>query len=211
MLSGNAMSSMTVWLNVLYLLCRYAHIISTMLLVGGVLFYEMVVPSAISELPEPAQLAVFARARWAFRRVIFTCITIIVLTGIYMTFWRMQSYIEGEFVPSSIAIFSREDVPWPLRTGWWWAGHVVSAIFALGIAFTLVSGDRPPKHPVSWLRLDLMLLMVVIFFATVTRQVDQIHQDRAARSLMYSPSIRYVTPPLDNPPPETSATRPATP
>ena len=43
-----------------------------MLLVGGFLFYEMVVPMAIADLKEEAQIAVFARARWVFRWIIWS-------------------------------------------------------------------------------------------------------------------------------------------
>lgn len=203
---GPAFTVMTVWLNVLYLICRYAHLVSAMLLVGGILFYEMVVPQAISELTEPVQLAVFARARWVFRWVIFGTVIVMVLSGIYMTVWRMQSYVAGEFVPSSIAIFGGESIPWPLRTGWWWAAHVLTAVLSMMVAAHLMSGDRPPAHPVSWLRLDLMLLLITVFFAAVTRQVDQIHADRAR---LFPPSVRYVTPGIDYDP-TPSATQPAT-
>ena len=202
-------SQVAVWLNVLFLLCRYAHLVSAMLLVGGFLFYEMVVPTAIADLKEPAQLAVFARARWVFRWITWGSIVVIILSGSYMTFWRMSTYIENEFIPNYV---SRETIPWALRTGWWWAAHVFAGIFAMLVALHLVSGNRPPAHPVSWLRLDLMLLLIVVFLATVTRQVDQIHRERAMNAML-QPAIRGWSQPFPNSEsgidePETPATQP---
>ncbi len=49
------------WSNLLYLISRYVHIVCTTLLVGGTLFYEMVVPVAIGELKSEQQLLVFGR------------------------------------------------------------------------------------------------------------------------------------------------------
>jgi hypothetical protein len=182
----------SVLLNVLYLVCRYMHLVGGMLLVGGILFYETVVPIAIADLRAEVQLAIFARARWVFRWVVWSGVAIMVLTGVYMTVWKLNTYIQSEFIPQ-VPYFRHAlgDVPWPLRTGWWWAAHVVSAVLAMSVAAHMVSGDRPPRHPVSWLRLDLMVLLIVVFFATVTRQVDQIHHDRAVEWI-YSPLIRLI-------------------
>lgn len=182
----------SVWLNVLYLVCRYMHLVSAMLLVGGILFYETVVPIAIADLKAEVQLAVFARARWVFRWVVWSGAAILVLTGVFMSVWKFNTYVESQLVPQVPYIrHVLGDVALPLRTGWWWAAHVVSAVLAMLVAAHMVSGDRPPQHPVTWLRLDLMVLLIVVFFATVTRQVDQIHHDRAVQWI-YSPLIRLI-------------------
>jgi len=167
-------------------------LVGGMLLVGGILFYETVVPIAIADLKAEVQLAIFARARWVFRWVVWSGVVIMVLTGIYMTVWKLNTYFQSEFIPE-VPYFRHApgEVPWPLRTGWWWAAHMLSAVLAMAVAVHMVSGDRPPRHPVSWLRLDLMVLLIVVFFATVTRQVDQIHHDRAVEWI-YSPLIRLI-------------------
>ena len=89
----------SVLMNVLYLLARYMHLISSMLLVGGILFYETVVPIAISELKAESQIAIFARARWAFRWVVWSGVAIMVLTGTFMTVWKFNSSVESQFLP----------------------------------------------------------------------------------------------------------------
>ena len=203
-------SPLVVWLNVLYLLCRYAHLVSAMLLVGGFLFYEMVMPTAIADLKEPAQLAVFARARWVFRWITWGSVVVIILTGAYMTIWQMSTYIESEFISYS-GDYVREPIPWALRTGWWWAAHVLTGCFAMMVALHLVSGARPSSHPVSWLRLDLMLLLIVVFVATVTRQVDQIHHQRALNMMILPPTLRsWPQPPTSQGVADEPETPPAT-
>ncbi len=182
----------SVLMNVLYLLARYMHLVGGMLLLGGILFYETVVPIAISELKAEAQIAIFARARWVFRWVVWSGVAIMILTGVFMTVGKLNIYIESEFLPQMPNLRRiLPEMPWPMRTGWWWSAHVLSAVVAMAIAAHMVSGDRPPRHPVSWLRLDLMVLLIVVFFATVTRQVDQIHHDRAVQWI-YSPLIRLI-------------------
>ena len=44
------------WMYALDLISRYLHIACTTVLVGGTLFYEMVVPAAIDETAPPAVL-----------------------------------------------------------------------------------------------------------------------------------------------------------
>src|SRR6185437_1904781 len=70
------------WYHILFLLSRYIHIVCTTLLVGGTLFYEMVVPAAIADLKEEQQLSVFARARWMFNGVVWTSVILLLLSGI---------------------------------------------------------------------------------------------------------------------------------
>lgn len=179
-------------INIALLLARYVHVVASMLLVGGILFYEMVVPAALSDLSAGQQLAVFARARIVFRWITWTAVFLLIATGIFMTARHMHTYIESEFPALlSLSMARAPSVPWPLRTGIWWAAHVISGVIAILVALWLVGGDRPPKYPVNWLRLDLVVLLIVVFFATVTRHVDQLHKDRAMRELQ-NPVLRSV-------------------
>lgn len=187
-------SMLAVWLNVLFLLSRYLHIVAAMLLVGGILFYEMVVPYAIANLKETEQMAIFAQARHVFRWIIWACVVLVILSGIYLTVRRVHIYIESQFVLAPTGIFNTASLDWPLRTGYWWAAHVIGAIIAILIALYMFGGDRPPRYPVNWLRLDLMVLLIVIFFATVTHQVDQIHQERILRHVSRLTYPRYLAP-----------------
>jgi hypothetical protein len=106
----------------------------------------------------------------------------LLITGAHITLRRMPVYIQSEFINVNATI--RDPyfayVPWTLKTGWWWAAHLCSALFAILIALHLGAGDRPPVHPLGWLRMDLMVLLIVVFFAVVTRHLDQMHMERRA-------------------------------
>ena len=184
-------STFQTWLNVLYLLSRYLHLVAAMFMVGGIVFYEMVVPVAIQDLREEIQVAIFARARWVFRWIIWSGAVLLIVTGLHLTARRMNVYIASEFDWQSTD-FAR--VPWPLKTGWWWAAHVASAVIAILIAIYMVSGDRPPEHPIGWLRLNLMILLIVVFFAVVTDQVDQIRQEHTRTQNSTYRAMPWVNP-----------------
>ncbi len=82
--------------NILILLNRYLHIVCTTTLVGGTLFYEMVVPVAIDELKPEQQLSVFARARWVFRGIVWTSAVVLVITGCVSSYRNLGYYVGGE-------------------------------------------------------------------------------------------------------------------
>src|SRR4051794_35273605 len=117
----------------LYILCRYVHVVCTTLLVGGTLFYEMVVPVAIGDLRPESQLLVFGRARWMFRGIVWMCAVLLLGSGILVTmqYWPMY------------ATLGTSDAP-QMRPGWWWAAHSVSGLLAIVISLMLTVGSQPP-------------------------------------------------------------------
>lgn len=159
------------------MLCRYLHLVCTTLLVGGTLFYEMVVPIAISELRPESQLVVFGRARWVFRGIVWGCVALLIVSGLLITQQYWLNYTTHGPV----------DAP-PYRPGWWWAAHVTSGSISIIIALALTIGAAPPDRPLTWMRFNLMLLLVVMFIGTATRHV---------RDVQVNPPIPYqpfVTP-----------------
>ena len=109
------------------------------LLVGGTLFFEFVVPIAIEDLKREQQLAVFGKARWVFRRVVWVCAVILLLSGAVSLVRLWGAYELPRY---------RGSVPWAV-------GHVTAGIAALGIALLLTVPARPPSHPVGWMRANL--------------------------------------------------------
>ena len=196
--------SLNAELSILFLLIRYCHIVGAMLLVGGILFYELVLPIAISDLKAEAQAAVFARARWVFRWVIWSSVLLIFYGGIGLSIRRMNSYIEAQYIqtPPMLTTHTIHSPPRSLQAGWWWAAHASSGFIAVLIALYLSAGDRPPIYPVGWLRLDLMILLIVVFFATATYQINVVHQERMSRALQHVSSLHptYTTAPVENVP-----------
>jgi hypothetical protein len=162
-------------LDLLYILNRYVHIVCTTVLVGGTLFCEFIVPQAIDELKREQQLSVFGRARWSFRALVWTCAILLVISGIVSSARRWQDYTGAQQDASRVPI----NAPEPLRRvasdfrrpGWWWAAHVSTGVVALCIAVSLMTVRRPPAHPLYWLRLSLIILLVVMFLATTARHM----------------------------------------
>lgn len=168
-----------VLINLFFLLARYLHIVCTTLLVGGTLFYETVVPVAIGELKSHEQLSVWGRARWMWRSIVWGSAVLLLATGIISTVVHWPSYVQADRVAANVAT-TQPAMSMTVRAGWWWAAHATSGVLAMMLAVSLTVGPRPPERPIGWMRLNLIILLVVIFLATATRQVRLFSQDRAA-------------------------------
>jgi hypothetical protein len=158
---------------IVYLFARYLHIVCATLLVGGTLFYEMVVPLAIDELKHEQQLLIFARARLFFKWIVWLSAAIILLSGVISSYGHWDEYNrESEFrIVSSGPDAGRTVETSPMvRPGWWWAAHGSCGVLAVLISVSLTIGKSPPIQPIRWMRLNLVILLLVMFLATVTRQ-----------------------------------------
>src|SRR3954467_15677251 len=152
--------------HVLELLSRYIHVVCATFLVGGTLFYEMVVPAAIADLKEEQQLAVMGRARWIFNRIVWTSVVLMIISGVVSSRRHLPDYTRDQN-----AITSSGEAPMPAvrRPGWWWVAHLSTGGLALLVAISLTAGKRPPEYPVMWMRLNLVILLVVIFLGSAAR------------------------------------------
>lgn len=191
--------------NLGYLIARYGHIVSAMVLIGGLMFQEMVVPLALSDEREENRLALFARTRWSFRRIVWSCIALSLLSGAVMSYHRVPIYMQQEYSVADMGGGFPHALPIGLRTGWWWVAHVSTGVMAMMIALYVIAGDRPIAHPISWLRLDLVMLLVVVFLGSITHYVDMVHMQRAAGA---QPVRFYIAQPE---PPAAALTVPAAP
>lgn len=157
---------------IILLLARYVHILCATVLVGGTLFYEMIVPPAIDELKVEQQLLIFARARWLFKWVVWGSAALIIFSGFVSTYAHWHEYNHDRIY--HIEQNNQPALPMELspmaRPGWWWAAHASCGILAVFIALSLTIGKVPPSQPIRWMRLNLVILMLVMFLATVTRQ-----------------------------------------
>ncbi|HEX8525161.1 MAG TPA: hypothetical protein VF669_23120 [Tepidisphaeraceae bacterium] len=165
--------------NILILVNRYLHIVCTTLLVGGTLFYEMVVPAAIGELKPEQQLSVFARARWFFKGIVWVSAVLLIISGIVSAYRNFNYYTGPDqliprvpFAPASEGV---EHSAW-LKAGWWWAAHASCGLLSVIISLFLVYSAKPPAHPIPWMRLNLVILLIVIFLGSATRHVRRLHE-----------------------------------
>jgi peptidoglycan/LPS O-acetylase OafA/YrhL len=165
-----------------FLMARYVHVVCTTLLVGGTLFYEMVVPVAIDDLREEAQLAVFAKARWVFRWIVWVSAILLIVSGIFTTQRHWQEYTGKD--SAALATFEVQpgmapefDRPAAQRPGWWWVAHASVGFVAVLISLFLTAGHTPPSKPIAWMRFNLVLLLIVIFLASATRHMRLLGDD----------------------------------
>jgi hypothetical protein len=164
-----------------FLIARYLHIVCAALIVGGTLFYEMVVPVAVEDMPPGQQLAVMGRSRWVFRWVVWVSCFLLVVTGVASAVRHWNTYAEGSqteeatvTVVDAPATATQPAVPtakFKLRSGWWFVAHASTGFMAVIIAMGLTMGGTPPARPVQWMRMNLVILMIVIFLGSVSREV----------------------------------------
>ncbi len=170
----NAMIDREVLINLAFLLSRYLHIVASALLVGGTLFYELIVPVAIDDLKDEQKLAVFARARWAFRWIVWCSSLVLLVTAVASSYRNWYAY-NGEEARLTEP-WSNDGAATPHRfhvqgVGHWWLAHAAGGALGLTIALSLVRGASPPRYPLVWMRINLLILLVVIFLASTTHHV----------------------------------------
>src|SRR5581483_10922987 len=166
-------------INLGFLLGRYLHIIAATMIVGGTLFYELIVPVAIDELKDPQKLSVFARARWAFRWIVWCSAVAILVTGGISTYrnWYAYNGVEASLTywgdnADATGSGSQQHPTLELAgAGKWWLAHALGGLAAIVIALALVRGRTPPRYPLVWMRIILLMLLVVIFLASTARHV----------------------------------------
>src|SRR3954468_21888127 len=83
---------MDTFLDFLFIVNRYLHIVCTMVIVGGTLFFEWIIPVATGELKPEQQMLVFGRARWSFKSLVWVCAILIVISGIVSSARRWHDY-----------------------------------------------------------------------------------------------------------------------
>src|SRR5215218_2400330 len=143
-------------INLFYLVSRYVHIVATALIVGGTLFYEMVVPVAIGELKTEVQLALFGRMRWVFRWVVYSSAIALLVTGA-SSVYRNFHVLDGRYVrvmeqtAGVEKIRALQDASIMNRPKIWFVAHLAAGAVSLLIALMLVSGGRPPERPIQWM------------------------------------------------------------
>jgi hypothetical protein len=164
--------------NLFYLVARYLHIVATTLIVGGTLFFELVVPIAVGELKTEVQLNLFARMRWIFRWVDYVSTLTLLLTGA-MSLHRNWNVVNGDFFRFLAANATEQKMyklvaasvfNWPR---FWFIAHLLFGFIALVIAVALVHGGKPPERPFQWMRINLVILMIAIFLASTSRGARQ--------------------------------------
>jgi uncharacterized membrane protein len=159
------------WLiNTLSPVNRWVHMVASTLLVGGVLFFEFVVPLATADLRGEQRMAVFGRARWVFRGVALLSVVLLTLSGV-LSAWQMWPTYQTDDAHYGGMIYGSR--PWLL-------GHVVLGVLGFFIVLRVTNTTRVAPRPVGWLRALLVILLVSLFLASVARHV-RLHMEHDQR------------------------------
>jgi uncharacterized membrane protein len=155
---------------------RWLHIVCTTLLVGGTLFYEFVIPKAIEDLKEEAQLAVLGRVRWFFRQVVIFSALILALSG-SLSLYHQWAMFHGMFHEVQLWIYL----------------HILIGLLALVVGIAAMARQRASRQPLIWLRINFIILLVVIFVADVGRHMRMSIRDTNEK--LHNPSPEQTPPP----------------
>jgi uncharacterized membrane protein len=158
-------------LELLFLINRFVHIVCMAVLIGGTLFYEMIVPAAIDDLKDEQKLHVFGLARWTFKGVVWTCAALLLISGVISTVGMWHVYGNEAGVASA-----HEPMMALRRPIWWWGAHAALGLLALVMAVMLTNTRRPPRYPLAWMRINLIVLLVVIFLASTARHMRLVNE-----------------------------------
>src|SRR5262245_54461080 len=126
-------------ISLMYLVCRYLHVVASCLLIGGTLFYELIVPVAIDDLTDPVKLSVFARARWAFRWIVWCSAAVILISGVVSSARNWYAYSTHDSMIETIkadpTLTQKGSIVGP---GHWWLAHSMCGLVGVVIALILV-------------------------------------------------------------------------
>ena len=138
---------------------RWVHMVSSTLLVGGVLFFEFVVPLATADLREEQRMAVFGRARWVFRSVAILSVILLIISGLINAWQLWPLYRQDEKIFGGFLYGARP----------WLYGHLIVSLIAFIIVLRVTNTAHVHPRPVGWLRALLVILLVCIFVASAAR------------------------------------------
>jgi len=169
------------WLqNAIFPTNRWLHIVCTTLLVGGTLFYEFVLPRAIEDLKEEAQLAVLGKVRWFFRQVVIFSALLLTASGAMMMYHQWPMF-NGIFHEVQLWLFL----------------HIAIGLLALIVGVSAMAGRRASRQPLIWLRVNFIILLVVIFVADVGRHMRMTIRD--SNDKLHNTSSEPIAPPQFQP------------
>jgi hypothetical protein len=172
--------------DIIYTLTRWVHLVCTTLLVGGTLFFELVLPIAIEDLKNEQQFYVFARARLVWRWVVWISVIGLLASGSVSLYrvWKTYQIME-------LSHLAR-----------WALAHLALGVVGMIIALLLTIGSQPPENPVRWMRFNLVILLVVIFLGSATRHFQLALTER--------PEGKWKVAPVQFGPDTEPSTQPAT-
>ena len=103
---------------------RYLHVIAAALAVGSLFFMRVILPRAIDHLDPATRDDVFSRARQVFKRLIHTCILLLLLSGVLNSIRLFPQYNAAKGVLHAL-----------------WGMHLLLGLIVIAISIWLLAGN----------------------------------------------------------------------
>jgi hypothetical protein len=128
------------------------------------------------------QLRIVAYLRWVFRRIVWACVIVLPISGVFSLYQQWPAYVssDGRWSPA---------FPWTIA-------HMVLGLLSLALAAALVVGRSVPLKARQWLRVNFVILMAVMFIASASRHVRLYTREKMLREGLHAPPtpIPYTIP-----------------
>jgi uncharacterized membrane protein len=156
--------------SILPIVSRWIHVISACVVIGGLFFMRIVLPIGLQSLEPENQKALFLKLRSIFKRIVHTAILLFLISGTYNAYliWPQYSAIKG----LGHALFGM---------------HVLLALIVFGIALVGLAGKEPPKAHKGMMAANLVLLLLVVAFASTLKSFREKANLKPAAERMSQP------------------------
>jgi uncharacterized membrane protein len=143
---------------ILVIFFRWLHVTTACLVIGGTFLIRMLVPRALSVLPEEQRTQVFLRLRRGFKRLIHTSILFLVVSGICNSVWNWPAYHR---IPGLAQPF--------------WGTHVLLALGVFAILLKVLAGREAAPKQRGWMTINLILMAMLLAAAAGLKYVRDNH------------------------------------
>lgn len=138
------------------ILLRWVHVLCAGLLIGGTFFLSFLLPAPSRQPGAPTEDSVYLRSRRGFKRVVHSCILLLLVSGIYNAYGNWHRYALNR----------------PLAHGLF-GPHLLLALIVFAILLVMLARKVPRPSERSWLRIAVVLLFVTVLVASSLKYVRE--------------------------------------
>ena len=143
-------------MDIVVVISRWIHVITACIAIGSVFFMRVIVPAGLAHLDDAPRRETFLRLRRLLKPVIHTAILLFLLTGAFNA-WRAWPQYNLS----------------PGLTHGLFGMHLLLALVVFTISLITLKGAEPPKAHKGWMAANVVLLLVVVAFASTLKTVRE--------------------------------------
>ncbi len=161
---------------ILDILMRYLHVVAACLAVGGAFFIRFLLPVGTRDLDAENKDFVLLRSRRAFKMVVHPAMLAFIVSGVY----------------NSIRLFPQYKANPPMLHSLW-GTHILIALVIFAVSIVLLKGVEPPRNHRTWMKVNVVLMLVAILVASSLKWAREHENPRVAPG-MSTRAIPNATP-----------------